>query len=65
MQTASQVLVMTPSSDKVQVSIQGSFVEEHNSAGGYRVPSEFKKATAPSGHTDFNTAKVNFLDKEL
>ena len=64
MQTASQVLVMTPSSDKVQVSFQGSFVEEHNSAEGYKVPSEFKKAMAPSGHTDFNTAKVNFLDKE-
>ena len=64
METGAQVLVMTPASDKIQVSVQGVFVKDHTKIDGYRAPSEFKKATSPSGHTDFNTARVNFLSKE-
>ena len=66
MQSTAQILVMSVGSDKVSVSHHGKFVDRFDKDAGFRVPADFAKSTAPSGHTDFNTAVVNFIEeKEL
>ena len=66
MQSTAQILVMSVGSDKLLVSHHGKFVDRFDKDAGFRVPADFAKSTAPSGHTDFNTAVVNFIEeKEL
>ena len=62
MQSTAQILVMTVGTDDIRVSHHGKFVDNFDEKAGFRVPADFAKSTAPSGHTDFNTAVAKFID---
>ena len=64
MQSTAQILVLSADSDKVSVSHHGKLVNKFDVRAGFRISADFAKATAPSGHTDFNTAVVKFIDEE-
>ena len=64
MQSQAPIIVMSPGSDPVRVSYNGAIVSDHFPRSGFRTPADFGKASAPSGHTDFNTVPVSFLKEE-
>ena len=64
MQSTAQILVLSVDSDVVAVSHHGKLVDKFDERAGFRISADFGKSTAPSGHTDFNTAVVKFIEEK-